>query len=213
MIRKGYTRIPNTLFTDTALTVGARLVCAYIMSNKAGWDYSAAGIAHAVGMSEFWVQQRLIELENVGYLKRERKRDERGRLKGITYTVTNIDFTKIGDTKISDTNIGKTNPTRIIYNEKNIRKKTMCVPQAAETHTQSSDIDPLEFFKRKTREAQVELRTTPQVCRKFVDYWCQTDGDGVMLWQRQRTFDFKRRLNKWMTDEREQPTRVQQPGS
>lgn len=210
MKRKGYTKVPNALFTDHALTVGARFVCAYLMSNKADWEYTAEGIAGAVGMSEFWVQQRLIELENVGYLKRERMRDERGRLRGITYTVTNIGFTNIGDTKISDTNIGKTPPIRIIYNKKNKEKKTMCVAQAQNAHTQPEAFNPLEFFREHTKEAARKLQTTPQVCRKFEDYWCQV-SDGVMLWQQQRAFDFFRRLKKWIADERQQPTRAQLP--
>lgn len=211
MNRKGYTKVPNALFTDHALTVGARFVCAYLMSNKADWEYTAEGIAGAVGMGLDWAKDMLKELERAGILKRERVRDEKGRLRGTSYSLSYVGNTYVGETYVGTTYVGKTPPIRIIYNKKNKEKKTMCVAQAQNAHTQPEAFNPLEFFREHTKEAARKLQTTPQVCRKFEDYWCQADDDGVMLWQRQRAFDFFRRLKKWIADERQQPTRAQLP--
>lgn len=210
MNRKGYTKVPNALFTDHALTVGARFVCAYLMSNKADWEYTAANISHAVGMCEDWTNARLRELEKAGMLTREFKR-ENGKFSGIIYKLADTDI--IGNGDIGNDSIGTDNvgTTRIIYKEKkNKEKKTMCVAQAQNAHTQPEAFNPLEFFREHTKEAARKLQTTPQVCRKFEDYWCQV-SDGVMLWQQQRAFDFFRRLKKWIADERQQPTRAQLP--
>lgn len=198
MKRKGYTRTPNGIITETSLSVAARLMYIYILSQPATWTFSPPAIAKAMGMGVDWVKSTLSELEVKGWLRRERQRGDNGRLQGSRYTLTKVVETNVGATNVGATNVGESTPIRMNNIKKTNLKKTECEPPAASGGTHTS----LDLFRMNLTKAAEGKRVPAAILRKFEAYWTQEAKDGRQLWQVTRPFDFAKRLNKWLEDER-----------
>lgn len=170
----------------------------YILSQPATWTFSPPAIAKAMGMGVDWVKSTLSELEVKGWLRRERQRGDNGRLQGSRYTLTKVVETNVGETNVGATNVGESTPIRMNNIKKTNLKKTECEPPAASggTHT------PLDLFRMNLTKAAEGKRVPAAILRKFEAYWTQEAKDGRQLWQVTRPFDFAKRLNKWLEDER-----------
>jgi hypothetical protein len=198
MKRKGYTRTPNGIITETSLSVAARLMYIYILSQPATWTFSPPAIAKAMGMGVDWVKSTLSELEVKGWLRRERQRGDNGRLQGSRYTLTKVGETNVGATNVGATNVGESTPIRMNNIKKTNLKKTECEPPAASGGTHTS----LDLFRMNLTKAAEGKRVPAAILRKFEAYWTQDTKDGKQLWQVTRPFDFGKRLKKWIEDER-----------
>ena len=199
MKRKGYTRVPNALITDTRLSVGARLLYCYIASKPPGWKFSLERIPSELGLTKDLIFKLLRELEQLGVLHRVRLRDERGRLGGSTYDLSKYDETKFGKTKLGETKFGKMTPLNNTYNSNTDLNKTECESgDKSPAHTQD---DIKKFFLSKAKEAQSTVGASDDTMIKFASYWMQRTEGGRMLWQTKRTFDFAARLKIWVKNE------------
>lgn len=170
----------------------------YILSQPATWTFSPPAIAKAIGMGPDWVKSTLSELESKGWLTRERQRGDNGRLQGSRYTLTKVVETNVGETNVGATNVGETTRIRINNIKKTNIKKTECEPPAASGGTHTS----LDLFRMNLTKAAEGKRVPAAILRKFEAYWTQEAKDGRQLWQVTRPFDFAKRLNKWLEDER-----------
>ena len=170
----------------------------YILSQPATWTFSPPAIAKAMGMGVDWVKSTLSELEVKGWLRRERQRGDNGRLQGSRYTLTKVGETNVGETNVGATNVGESTPIRMNNIKKTNLKKTECEPPAAGGGTHTS----LDLFRMNLTKAAEGKRVPAAILRKFEAYWTQEAKDGKQLWQVTRPFDFAKRLNKWLEDER-----------
>lgn len=84
---KNYTVMANYHLRDENLSLKARGLLSMILSLPDDWDYSLAGLVKISKDGLTAVRAALHELENNGYVHRERQRDSRGRLGGAIYTV------------------------------------------------------------------------------------------------------------------------------
>ena len=84
---KNYTVMANYHLRDENLSLKARGLLSMILSLPEDWDYSLAGLVKITKDGLTAVRAALHELEDNGYIHRERQRDSRGRLGGAIYTV------------------------------------------------------------------------------------------------------------------------------
>lgn len=84
---KNYTVMANYHLRDEHLSLKARGLLSMILSLPEDWDYSLAGLVAISKDGLTAVRGALHELEDNGYIHRERQRDLNGRLAGSIYTV------------------------------------------------------------------------------------------------------------------------------
>jgi hypothetical protein len=76
---KGFTTIPDDAVRDHELSFKARGLLAYLLSMPDGWSHDGArGIAEHTKEGRDAILTGLQELEDAGYLRRPRQRDDRG---------------------------------------------------------------------------------------------------------------------------------------
>lgn len=88
-----YTVMSNYHLRDKNLTLKAKGLLSWMLSNTDDWDYSVAGIVANVKESKDAVNSALTELEDRGYLHREQKR-EGGKFGDIEYVIYEKPFTE-----------------------------------------------------------------------------------------------------------------------
>lgn len=76
-----YTTVANHCLEDTTLPMDARGLLVTMLSLKDDWNYSIAGLTGLGPDGETKIRRMLNDLEEHGYLRRERYRNERGRFK------------------------------------------------------------------------------------------------------------------------------------
>jgi hypothetical protein len=84
---KDFTVIRNAIFKDRTLSAKAVGVACKLLSLPPDWDYSVRGIVALFSDGESSIRNALSELEEHGYLHRERIRDH-GKLGGCIYIIT-----------------------------------------------------------------------------------------------------------------------------
>lgn len=83
-----FTIVPNAWLRDPRLSRRARGLLVELMSHEPGWETSAERLAKAGTEGVAALKAALKELETAGYLVRETLRDDRGRLTGARYIIT-----------------------------------------------------------------------------------------------------------------------------
>lgn len=87
---KNFSIVSNDILRDTNLSMKARFMLVYMLSLADSWEYSVAGLAKTIGCGKDAITSGIKELEEHGYLVRERVRDEKGRLKEMEYTIYEV---------------------------------------------------------------------------------------------------------------------------
>lgn len=84
---KNYTVMSNNHFKEQKMSLKAKGLLSMMLSLPDTWDYSVSGLVKLSKDGKDSVMAALAELEKFGYLKRERKTNEKGQFAGIDYTV------------------------------------------------------------------------------------------------------------------------------
>lgn len=84
---EAFTMISNAFLRDTTLSIAARGLGAYLLTHAVGFKLSASAVQKAAGTGRDKTRALLAELEQAGYLVRERVH-ERGRLRGVEYSMS-----------------------------------------------------------------------------------------------------------------------------
>lgn len=100
--RDDYTQMSNTHLRDQNLSLKAIGLLSKILSLPPNWDYTVAGLAAICKEGRDAVNAAIRELEASGYIVRERKRDDCGRLAGAEYTVYEQPHVPTADSPITD---------------------------------------------------------------------------------------------------------------
>ena len=90
---KDYTIMSNYHLRDKNLTLKAKGLLSWMLSNTDGWDYSVAGIVAVMKENRDAINSALTELEDYGYLTRNKIRDG-GKFGGVEYLITERPFTE-----------------------------------------------------------------------------------------------------------------------
>lgn len=86
---KDFTIIRNSIFKDYTLSAKAKGVACQLLSLPPTWDYSVKGLVELFDDGEASIRSALSELEEHGYLHRERVRDQ-GKLGKAKYIITDM---------------------------------------------------------------------------------------------------------------------------
>lgn len=81
-----FTQIPNGLIEDVSLSAKAKGIYIYLMSKPSGWQFWMTDIIAHFTDKESSIRSGLVELEESGYISRERIRED-GKLKGYNYKI------------------------------------------------------------------------------------------------------------------------------
>lgn len=94
-----FTVIANSVFKDRTLSAKAKGLLAEMLSLPETWDYTMKGLASLFSDGEDSIRQGIRELEEHGYIVRERKRDEKGRLAGMEYVIYETPRKPVGNSE------------------------------------------------------------------------------------------------------------------
>lgn len=84
---RDYTVLSNHIFKDRTLSAKAKGLLAEMLSLPENWDYTLKGLTFLFSDGLDSVRQGIKELEEHGYVVRERKRDAKGRLGEMEYVI------------------------------------------------------------------------------------------------------------------------------
>lgn len=87
---KNFSIVSNDILRDTNLSMKARFMLVYMLSLADSWEYSVAGLAKTIGCGKDAITSGIKELEEHGYLVRERVRDDKGRVQEMAYTIYEV---------------------------------------------------------------------------------------------------------------------------
>ena len=82
-----FTVIANCVFKDRTLSAKAKGLLVEMLSLPENWDYTLKGLTYLFTDGLDSIRQGIRELEEHGYIVRERKRDTKGRLGGMEYVI------------------------------------------------------------------------------------------------------------------------------
>lgn len=82
-LKENFSQLPNSLITDARISSGAFRVAAYLFSRPDGWDINNIGIQSSLDIKDRDTLARYWhELMDAGWIGRQRKQDESGKLLG-----------------------------------------------------------------------------------------------------------------------------------
>lgn len=88
--KSDFTVIDNNIFKNKKLSLKGKGMICTMLSLPDGWEFSEMGLCELSNDSRTGIRSTLKELMDLGYLKRERNRDSKGRLKDTAYTVYEV---------------------------------------------------------------------------------------------------------------------------
>ncbi len=91
---KDFVVMSNYHLRDKNLTLKAKGLLSWMLSNDEGWDYTVAGIVSVMRENRDAINSALCELEDYGYLTRQRVRDNTGKFTDVEYLITEKPFTE-----------------------------------------------------------------------------------------------------------------------
>ena len=99
-----FTIIHNSLFRDNTLSYKAKGILCHILSLPDDWDYTISGLVRTgyTKEGEDAIKSGIRELEEAGYVLRERRRNPDGTLGGMEYTFSGFPEFRKNDTPSAD---------------------------------------------------------------------------------------------------------------
>jgi hypothetical protein len=87
-----FTVVPNAIFNDDSLSLGAKGLLGYLLSRPGNWQVRHGQLQHKLGIGRKMLNRLIIELELAGYLARDEQqaRDEHNRFMPYNYIVRDI---------------------------------------------------------------------------------------------------------------------------
>ena len=89
-----YSLVSNELARDPDISLPAKGLYLYLRSHREGWAMSTERIGEALGGHRNTIAKYVKELDEAGYLKKERVKDELGKYEGIEYVIHSMPLHK-----------------------------------------------------------------------------------------------------------------------
>ena len=89
-----YSMVSNELARDPDITLQAKGLYLYLRSHREGWAMSTERIGEALGVHRNTIAKYVQELDDTGYLKKERVKDALGKFEGIEYVIHSMPLHK-----------------------------------------------------------------------------------------------------------------------
>ena len=187
IIKNRYGTIPNDLLNSIHISFKAKGMYAYIQSKPDNWEFSAERISKQVKEGLPSVISALKELENFGYLARNRYQNNKG-FWVVDYLLYEIPIEEnliIGKPNKENPNIGKQlNNSNIDYSK-----------QEDNNYTNNKERVVKESFSEMLSPHLHELKDEYS---NFFYYWTEKNIQGKERWECQKFFEISRRVKTWM---------------
>ena len=172
-----FTVISNVFLRDERLSLKSKGLLAYVLSLPNDWVLYVSELAnhHKDGTSAIYSAFK--ELTDLGYVRRKRERID-GKLGGIDYIIS--------ETPILEN-----------LNVENLNQENLNQENQQLLNTNNNKVNTLQsnYLLEWNRIAE-EIKFTD--IDRFIDYWTEKSPNGrKMRWQKQKTFDVKRRMTRW----------------
>ena len=94
-----FTVVPNAIFNDDRVSLGAKGLLGYLLSRPGNWDVRHDQLQHKLDIGRKMLSKLLKELEVAGYLERdeEQGRDEYNRFTTLNYVIRDIPEQAVAD--------------------------------------------------------------------------------------------------------------------
>lgn len=119
---KNYTMMSNQHLKDKRLTLKAKGLMSVMLSLPENWDYTLRGLSAISKEGVDAISEAVKELERSGYVIRNRKRDERGRLSGTEYLI----YEDCHMNSLRRTHLSRKNQNRKIQDWRIRFRKSLC---------------------------------------------------------------------------------------
>ena len=180
-----YTVISNVFLRDEKLSLKSKGLLAYVLSLPNDWVLYVSELAnhHKDGTSAIYSAFK--ELTELGYVRRKRERID-GKLGGIDYIIS--------ETPILE-NLNVENLNQEILNQENQQL----------LNTNNNKVNTLQSnYILDWNDIALEINFND--LDAFIDYWTEKSPLGKkMRWQKQKTFDVKRRMQRWQRNNYNKP--------
>jgi hypothetical protein len=192
IIKNRYGTIPNDLLNSIHISFKAKGMYAYIQSKPDNWEFSAERISKQVKEGLPSVISALKELENFGYLARNRYQNNKG-FWVVDYLLYEIPIEEnliTGKPNEENPNIGKqSNISNIDYSKQEDNNYTNNKERVVKDKQ-------ISFYDMVTM-VQSEIGDEYE---NFVSYWMEADKKGKPRWESEKFFDISRRVKTWMAN-------------
>ena len=190
IIKNRYGTIPNDLLNSIHISFKAKGMYAYIQSKPDNWEFSAERISKQVKEGLPSVISALKELENFGYLARNRYQNNKG-FWVVDYLLYEIPIEEnliTGKPNEENPNIGKqSNISNIDYS----KQEDNIYTNNKERVVKDKQISFYDMVTMVQSEIGDEYDN-------FVSYWMEADKKGKPRWESEKFFDISRRVKTWM---------------
>lgn len=222
-ITSKFTKVPNSIMTDTNLSMDARFVMSYICMLPKKWDFSIGGLAASIGVDIKQVAKAIGELEDKLYLMRGKVALGRGKIEWI-YVFSTSHFSTVDNSTLD---LSTLEPSTLDLSKFDFFEfdKTTCIIQdyiiiqdliytrLKEYKTRAKKRKGSFSPPKKTLEERKKdfgLKLQPYLSKygrdmltKFFHYWTEHNEKGrKMKFEMQKTFDISGRLAWWADHEK-----------
>jgi hypothetical protein len=172
---KNYSIISNEILKRKDLSLKAKGLMSLILSLPDDWDLNVNGLVKIVKESKNTVYSILKELNEFGYVERNRITDSSGQVVKWELIVYENPHTKKPDPKNPDVE-------KCTQINTNIKQNTNLTKHNKEKFS----IEVFEMGILNKEESN-----------NFIDYWSEKNKKGKMRWELQKTWDLSLRMKRW----------------
>ena len=180
-----YTVISNVFLRDERLSLKSKGLLAYVLSLPNDWVLYVSELAknHKDGTSAIYSAFK--ELTELGYVRRKRERID-GKLGGIDYIIS--------ETPILEN-----------LNVENLNQENLNQENQQLQNTNNNKVNTIQSnYILDWNDIALEINFND--LDAFIDYWTEKSPLGKkMRWQKQKTFDVKRRMQRWQRNNYNKP--------
>ncbi|QDP49714.1 MAG: hypothetical protein Unbinned1953contig1002_29 [Prokaryotic dsDNA virus sp.] len=180
-----YTVISNVFLRDEKLSLKSKGLLAYVLSLPNDWVLYVTELSnhHKDGTSAIYSAFK--ELIEHGYVRRKRERID-GKLKGIDYIISEMPILE---------NLNVEN-----LNQENLNKENQAL-----LNTNNNKVNNIQSnYILEWNDIAIQINFND--LDNFIDYWTEKSPLGKkMRWQKQKTFDVKRRMLRWQRNNFNKP--------
>ena len=171
---QNYTVMSNHHLRNPTLSLKAKGLLSQILSLPDTWDYTLKGLSHINRESIEAIRTAVLELEKAGYITRQQKRDTKGKMSNIEYTIfeqpQELENTQVSpscDFPITD------NPTSVFPTSENplqINKERKAIKEQSITDLSSTESNPIppQTPTQQTQEQEQDRKRTEVAHSKSV---------------------------------------------
>jgi len=205
-LKNKYSQIPNELITDLRLSNGSLRVVLYLFTKPDNWEVFNYNICKNLNISEKTLSKYWKEILASGWMKRERKKDENGKLHGgYIYrigtffrngTLSVSEHSSVSELSSDTTKVPIISNTNLKSNNKLKENNNNPIEKS-----KPNKIDRFAIFVDKVKVVEKAENFDKVEVERFIDYWTESnDGECKMRFEKEKTWSLGMRLKRWFSN-------------